>query len=164
MEGHQVRGESFAREPRCSEFDQPIALVMTHSVITSACETLLFVFARVSCARFLSSSSRLFFSQVRALYDFTGESGTAELSITAGELLTVIRDNVGDGWCEGFNQNGQSGLFPAAYVQMVEQAAPSSSMCGYFYLQEHMYTLNDIPHDHLRYLFLPYVNTIRSSN
>lgn len=73
-----------------------------------------------------------FFFQVRALYDFTGESGTAELSITAGELLTVIRDNVGDGWCEGFNQSGQSGLFPAAYVQVVEQAAVSSSM--YFYL------------------------------
>ncbi|XP_071573236.1 sorting nexin lst-4 [Temnothorax nylanderi] len=65
--------------------------------------------------------------QVRALYDFTGESGTAELSITAGELLTVIRDNVGDGWCEGFNQTGQSGLFPAAYVQVVDQAAPSSN-------------------------------------
>ncbi|XP_011640493.1 sorting nexin lst-4 isoform X1 [Pogonomyrmex barbatus] len=65
--------------------------------------------------------------QVRALYDFTGESGTSELSITAGELLTVIRDNVGDGWCEGFNQSGQSGLFPAAYVQVVEQTAPSSS-------------------------------------
>lgn len=73
-----------------------------------------------------------FLFQVRALYDFTGESGTAELSITAGELLTVIRDNVGDGWCEGFNQSGQSGLFPAAYVQVVEQAAVSSSI--YFYL------------------------------
>lgn len=56
-----------------------------------------------------------------------GESGTAELSITAGEILTVIRDNVGDGWCEGFNQSGQSGLFPAAYVQMVEQPAIPSS-------------------------------------
>lgn len=65
--------------------------------------------------------------QVRALYDFTGESGTAELSIVAGEVLTVIRDNVGDGWCEGFNQSGQSGLFPAAYVQLIEQTAPSSN-------------------------------------
>lgn len=64
---------------------------------------------------------------MRALYDFTGESGTAELSITAGELLTVMRDNVGDGWCEGFNQSGQSGLFPAAYVQVVEQATSLSN-------------------------------------
>ncbi|KAL2751488.1 sorting nexin-9 isoform X1 [Vespula maculifrons] len=65
--------------------------------------------------------------QVRALYDFTGESGTAELSIVAGEILTVMRDNVGDGWCEGFNQGGKSGLFPAAYVQVIESSAPVSS-------------------------------------
>ncbi|KAJ8668097.1 hypothetical protein QAD02_009760 [Eretmocerus hayati] len=58
--------------------------------------------------------------QVRALYDFSGEPGSAELSITAGEVLTVIRDNVGDGWCEGHNQTGQSGLFPTAYVQLIE--------------------------------------------
>ncbi|XP_033214949.1 sorting nexin-9 [Belonocnema kinseyi] len=66
--------------------------------------------------------------QVRALYDFAGEPGTAELSIVAGEVLTVMRDNVGDGWCEGYNQNGQSGLFPAAYVQAVEAGAPSAGM------------------------------------
>lgn len=65
-------------------------------------------------------------SQVRALYDFSGEPGSAELSITAGEVLTVMRDNVGDGWCEGFNQGGQSGLFPAAYVQVIDAAAPTT--------------------------------------
>ncbi|XP_076643986.1 sorting nexin 33-like protein SH3PX1 isoform X1 [Halictus rubicundus] len=65
--------------------------------------------------------------QVRALYNFTGEPGTAELSIVAGELLTVMRDNVGDGWCEGFNQSGKCGLFPAAYVQVVEATTPASS-------------------------------------
>ncbi|XP_001601721.1 sorting nexin lst-4 [Nasonia vitripennis] len=64
--------------------------------------------------------------QVRALYDFSGEPGSAELSITAGEVLTVMRDNVGDGWCEGFNQGGQSGLFPAAYVQLIEATAPTT--------------------------------------
>ncbi|XP_008554974.1 sorting nexin-18 [Microplitis demolitor] len=65
--------------------------------------------------------------QVRAVYDFSGEPGTAELSINAGELLTVTRDNVGDGWCEGFNSLGQSGLFPAAYVQVVDTPAATSS-------------------------------------
>ncbi|XP_078051585.1 sorting nexin lst-4-like, partial [Augochlora pura] len=64
--------------------------------------------------------------QVRALYNFAGEAGTAELSIDAGEVLTVMRDNVGDGWCEGFNQRGKCGLFPAAYVQMLETTAPAS--------------------------------------
>lgn len=58
---------------------------------------------------------------MRAVYDFSGEPGTAELSIIAGEILTVTRDNVGDGWCEGHNHDGQSGLFPAAYVEMVAE-------------------------------------------
>ncbi|XP_011307071.1 sorting nexin lst-4 [Fopius arisanus] len=64
--------------------------------------------------------------QVRAVYDFSGDPGTAELSITAGEILTVTRDNVGDGWCEGYNQHNKSGLFPAAYVQAIEPSAPAS--------------------------------------
>jgi hypothetical protein len=55
---------------------------------------------------------------VQALYDFAGEPGSAELSITAGEFLTVTRQDVGDGWWEGVNQTGQAGLFPAAYVEV----------------------------------------------
>lgn len=62
---------------------------------------------------------------MRALYEFSGEPGTAELSIVAGQVLTVIRDNVGDGWCEGYNESGKSGLFPAAYVQVVEAGTPA---------------------------------------
>lgn len=69
-----------------------------------------------------------YFFQVRALYDFTGEPGTSELSITAGEILSVMRDNVGDGWCEGFNQSGKSGLFPAAYVQIIETSTSVPSI------------------------------------
>ncbi|XP_034940191.1 sorting nexin lst-4-like [Chelonus insularis] len=73
--------------------------------------------------------------QVRAVYDFSGEPGTAELSINAGEILTVTRDNVGDGWCEGYNHLGQSGLFPAAYVQAIDSStvtatAPVSQSSG----------------------------------
>ncbi|KAK0079828.1 hypothetical protein PV326_008515, partial [Microctonus aethiopoides] len=66
--------------------------------------------------------------QVRAIYDFSGEPGTAELSINAGEILTVTRDNVGDGWCEGYNSSGKSGLFPAAYVQHVETSLPAAAV------------------------------------
>nr|CAD7442434.1 unnamed protein product [Timema bartmani] len=55
---------------------------------------------------------------VRALYDFNGESGTAELTITAGDILTVTRQDVGEGWWEGVNSLGQTGLFPAAYVEV----------------------------------------------
>lgn len=65
---------------------------------------------------------------MRALYDFSGEPGSAELSVTTGEVLTVTRENVGDGWCEGFNQSGQSGLFPASYVQLIEATTPTTGV------------------------------------
>ena len=51
------------------------------------------------------------------MYDFTGE-GSGELSIKCGEILTVTNTNVGDGWWEGTNSTGQSGLFPEAYVEV----------------------------------------------
>ena len=52
------------------------------------------------------------------MYDFVGEKGSAELSITTGEQLTVVRQNVGEGWWEGTNEAGETGLFPAAYVKV----------------------------------------------
>lgn len=58
-------------------------------------------------------------SQVQVLYDFEGQSGTSELSITTGEILTIISKDVGEGWWEGSNQQGQSGIFPAAYVEEI---------------------------------------------
>ncbi|BES90416.1 WASP-Hypothetical protein domain of Sorting nexin protein [Nesidiocoris tenuis] len=58
--------------------------------------------------------------KVQAMYDFSGEPGSSELSIVTGEILTVTRTDVGEGWWEGTNQQGQTGLFPAAYVQNYE--------------------------------------------
>lgn len=57
--------------------------------------------------------------KARALYDFVGEPNSAEMSISAGEVLTVTRTDVGEGWWEGLNENGRSGLFPEAYVERV---------------------------------------------
>jgi len=37
------------------------------------------------------------------LYDFDAQPGTGELSINAGDILTVTRTDVGDGWWEGSN-------------------------------------------------------------
>ncbi|KAL3266230.1 hypothetical protein HHI36_010411 [Cryptolaemus montrouzieri] len=65
--------------------------------------------------------------RVRSLYDFTGEANTAELSISAGQILTVIRTDVGEGWWEGINENGRSGLFPQAYVERIESSQPSTA-------------------------------------
>uniref|UniRef100_A0A336LU90 CSON000917 protein n=1 Tax=Culicoides sonorensis TaxID=179676 RepID=A0A336LU90_CULSO len=58
-------------------------------------------------------------SKVKVLYDFVAEPNSAELSITAGEILTVTNTNVGEGWWEGSNLQGQRGLFPAAYVEAI---------------------------------------------
>ncbi|XP_045480056.1 sorting nexin lst-4 isoform X2 [Harmonia axyridis] len=65
--------------------------------------------------------------RVRSLYDFTGEPNTAELSISAGQILTVIRTDVGEGWWEGINENGRSGLFPQAYVEKIDFTQPPAA-------------------------------------
>lgn len=66
-------------------------------------------------------------TRVRALYDFSGEKNTSELSIVADEILTLTRTDVGEGWWEGTNSRGQTGLFPEAYVESYNQpvAAPA---------------------------------------
>lgn len=63
-------------------------------------------------------------SRAKALYDFSGEPNTAELTITAGEVLTVTRKDVGEGWWEGTNLQGKTGLFPAAYVEEIAPGPP----------------------------------------
>lgn len=65
--------------------------------------------------------------KARALYDFIGEPDSAEMSISAGDILTVTRTDVGEGWWEGLHQNGKSGLFPEAYVErIIESSNPPS--------------------------------------
>ncbi|KAK8406087.1 hypothetical protein O3P69_007065 [Scylla paramamosain] len=66
--------------------------------------------------------------KVRALYDFDAQPGTGELSIKEGEILTVSRQDVGEGWWEGTNSQGQAGLFPAAYVEVHDSSAPPPNM------------------------------------
>ncbi|XP_013185677.1 sorting nexin lst-4 [Amyelois transitella] len=56
-------------------------------------------------------------TQVQALYDFMGDPGTTEMSITSGEILTLLNTEIGEGWWEGKNSKGETGLFPAAYVR-----------------------------------------------
>uniref|UniRef100_A0A6A7FZF0 Sorting nexin-18-like n=2 Tax=Hirondellea gigas TaxID=1518452 RepID=A0A6A7FZF0_9CRUS len=63
--------------------------------------------------------------QVRVLYDFEAQPGSGELSLKEGELLTVVRQDVGDGWWEGTNNKGEAGLFPAAYTEESSSAPPS---------------------------------------
>ena len=57
-------------------------------------------------------------TQVHALYDFEGQPDSGELTIRCGEILTLTNTDIGEGWWEGTNANGQSGLFPEAYVEV----------------------------------------------
>lgn len=61
-------------------------------------------------------------SYVRALYEFSGEPGSSELSLKVDDVLTVTRTDVGEGWWEGKNSQGGIGLFPAAYVEVLSAA------------------------------------------
>lgn len=60
-------------------------------------------------------------TRVKALYDFSGEANTSEISINAGEVLVLTRTDVGEGWWEGTNSQGQTGLFPEAYVEIYKE-------------------------------------------
>lgn len=64
-------------------------------------------------------------TRVKALYDFTGVPNTSEMSITTGEILVLTRTDVGEGWWEGTNSRGQTGLFPQAYVEIYKDTPPA---------------------------------------
>lgn len=59
--------------------------------------------------------------KVKVLYDFTAQPNSSELSVKADEILTVTRQDVGEGWWEGTNIHGQCGLFPAGYVEVYSE-------------------------------------------
>ncbi|KAM9819010.1 cdc42-interacting protein 4 homolog isoform X1 [Syngnathus typhle] len=53
-----------------------------------------------------------------ALYTFEGNSeGT--ISVTDGELLTIMEEDKGDGWMRVVRANGEEGFIPSSYVKLV---------------------------------------------
>eukprot|EP00049_Salpingoeca_infusionum_P014023 m.261112 g.261112 ORF g.261112 m.261112 type:complete len:588 (-) comp15575_c0_seq2:491-2254(-) len=55
--------------------------------------------------------------KARALYDFQGNQQDGELSFSAGDEITVLSKDVGEGWWQG-EVKGQQGLFPESYVDL----------------------------------------------
>jgi len=66
--------------------------------------------------------------RVRALHDCAAES-QGELSLVAGDILTVSVIGEDDGWWLGTSEStGASGHFPATFVERIEEATPSSAV------------------------------------
>ncbi|XP_012676648.1 sorting nexin-18b [Clupea harengus] len=56
--------------------------------------------------------------RAKALYDFNAEN-PGEISVRENELLTLYSEEVVEGWLEGTNARGETGLFPASYVEIL---------------------------------------------
>ncbi|XP_071851572.1 sorting nexin-33-like isoform X3 [Apostichopus japonicus] len=63
-------------------------------------------------------------NRAKVLYDFEGEAGNGELTVYENDVVTIIRQNVGDGWWEAETDNGQRGLVPEAWMEII--TAPQS--------------------------------------
>ncbi|KAF9925842.1 hypothetical protein BGZ67_008418 [Mortierella alpina] len=66
---------------------------------------------------------------VRALYDFEGQPEFSELSFVAGDVLTVVKVGLAEGWSLA-EKDGVRGLVPEAYVTYVHDFSVSPDGCG----------------------------------
>ncbi|XP_060611720.2 sorting nexin-33 [Anolis sagrei] len=63
--------------------------------------------------------------KARALYDFQSEN-KEEISIRENEELVIFNENSLDGWLQGTNSRGETGLFPASYVAVLRPRSASA--------------------------------------
>jgi len=65
-------------------------------------------------------------SVVKVAFDFQGEAANEELSVSEGDKLTVRYTDVGEGWLQCEDANGNSGLVPEAYVEVTNEPAAAA--------------------------------------
>ncbi|XP_063773728.1 sorting nexin-9 isoform X3 [Pseudophryne corroboree] len=63
----------------------------------------------------------------KVLYEFVAEPGNNELTVKEGETLTITNKDVGGGWIEAKNSQGQRGLVPTDYVELMSDGAAGSN-------------------------------------
>ncbi|XP_060116175.1 sorting nexin-33 [Heteronotia binoei] len=63
--------------------------------------------------------------KARALYNFQSEN-KEEISIQENEELVIFSENSVDGWLQGTNSQGETGLFPASYVEILRPRSAST--------------------------------------
>ncbi|KAG2181035.1 hypothetical protein INT43_008617 [Umbelopsis isabellina] len=51
-------------------------------------------------------------------------TGEDEIDLTAGEYVKIIDRNIDEGWWQGTNETGRTGLFPSNFVKEVEEEPP----------------------------------------
>ncbi|KAI8363710.1 hypothetical protein B0O80DRAFT_434330 [Mortierella sp. GBAus27b] len=66
---------------------------------------------------------------VRALYDFEGQSEFQELSFVAGDVLTVVKVGLAEGWSLA-EKDGVRGLVPEAYITYIHDFSISPDGIG----------------------------------
>lgn len=61
--------------------------------------------------------------QIQLNFDFDGVVENGELVLKEGDFVSVTNTNVGEGWFEGRAANGQVGLFPMSYGEVVQNSS-----------------------------------------
>ncbi|XP_059570403.1 sorting nexin-9 isoform X1 [Alligator mississippiensis] len=69
-------------------------------------------------------------AKARVLYDFAAEPGNNELTVNEGEIVVITNPDVGGGWLEAKNSQGERGLVPTDYVEILLESAKDGFTCG----------------------------------
>uniref|UniRef100_A0A8B9ZNE1 Sorting nexin 9 n=1 Tax=Anas zonorhyncha TaxID=75864 RepID=A0A8B9ZNE1_9AVES len=64
------------------------------------------------------------------MYDFAAEPGNNELTVSEGEIIIITNPDVGGGWLEGKNSQGERGLVPTDYVEIITDSTKDGLSCG----------------------------------